>query len=80
MDNKLNFMDFCAGIGGGRLGLTNANLNCVAFSEIDDNAEKTYRVLYGNDETNFGDLTTLDIDCGITVNFTIAGDILTSAR
>lgn len=60
MNEKLSFMDFCAGIGGGRLGLVNADLRCVAFSEIDDNAEHTYRVLYGNEETNYGDLTCLD--------------------
>lgn len=62
MSSKLKFMDFCAGIGGGRLGLTKAKLECIAFSEIDNNAEKTYRVLYGNNEKNYGDLTTLDIE------------------
>lgn len=58
---KLKFMDFCAGIGGGRLGLINSGLECVAFSEIDADAEKTYRLFYDKDEKNYGDLTTLDI-------------------
>ena len=30
---QLKFIDFCAGIGGGRLGLTNNNLECVGYSE-----------------------------------------------
>lgn len=49
-------MDFCAGIGAGRLGLQNVGLNCVAFSEIDKYAEKTYREFFGDDEKNYGDL------------------------
>jgi len=53
---KLMFMDFCAGIGGGRLGLQNLGMKCVAFSEIDKKAEKTYRLFFGEDETNYGDL------------------------
>ena len=36
--SKYKFMDFCAGIGGGRLGLTSAGLTCVAYSEIDNDA------------------------------------------
>ena len=31
----MRFMDFCAGIGGGRLGLELNNIECVAHSEID---------------------------------------------
>lgn len=49
-------MDFCAGIGAGRLGLQNVGLNCVAFSEIDKYAERTYREFFGDDEKNYGDL------------------------
>jgi DNA (cytosine-5)-methyltransferase 1 len=30
--NKLTFMDFCAGIGGGRLALDNLGMQCVGFS------------------------------------------------
>ncbi len=32
----MNFMDFCSGIGGGRLGLEKNNLKCVAHSEIEN--------------------------------------------
>ncbi|MDO8558855.1 MAG: DNA cytosine methyltransferase, partial [bacterium] len=34
-NNNLKFVDFCAGIGAGRLGLQNLGLKCVAFLEID---------------------------------------------
>jgi DNA (cytosine-5)-methyltransferase 1 len=54
--NCLKFMDFCAGIGGGRLGLENLGMECVAFSEIDKKAEKTYRLFFGESEKNYGDL------------------------
>lgn len=59
-DNNLKFMDFCAGIGGGRLGLENLGMQCVGFSEIDKKAEKTYREFFGDEEQNYGDLTKLN--------------------
>jgi len=59
-DNNLKFMDFCAGIGGGRLGLENLGMQCVGFSEIDKKAEKTYREFFGEEEQNYGDLTKLN--------------------
>lgn len=49
-------MDFCAGIGAGRLGLQNLGMHCVAFSEIDKHAEQTYREFFGEEEKNYGDL------------------------
>lgn len=52
----MKFMDFCAGIGGGRLGLENNNAECVAHSEIDTVTNHTYRLFFGNEEKNFGDL------------------------
>src|SRR3989338_1824812 len=54
--NNLKFMDFCAGIGAGRLGLQNLGLSCVGFSEIDNYAERTYREFFGQEEKNHGDL------------------------
>jgi DNA (cytosine-5)-methyltransferase 1 len=60
--NKLTFMDFCAGIGGGRLALDNIGMQCVGFSEIDKNAEKTYRLLFDDKSQNFGDLTKINAD------------------
>ncbi|MSU54790.1 MAG: DNA (cytosine-5-)-methyltransferase [Candidatus Staskawiczbacteria bacterium] len=53
-------MDFCAGIGAGRLGLEKNSLSCVGFSEIDRQAEITYRRFFGEDEINHGDLTKID--------------------
>jgi len=52
----MTFIDFCAGIGGGRLGVQNAGFSCLGFSEIDKDAQLTYRTFFGNDEQNFGDL------------------------
>jgi DNA (cytosine-5)-methyltransferase 1 len=52
----MKFMDFCAGIGGGRLGLESLGLECVAYSEIDENPVKTYKLFYGIEEKNYGDL------------------------
>ena len=54
--NNLKFVDFCAGIGAGRLGLQNLGLSCVGFSEIDNYAERTYREFFGQEEKNHGDL------------------------
>ena len=53
------FFDFCAGIGGGRIALENNGLKCVGFSEIDKQAEKTYRLFFDSKskEKNYGDLT-----------------------
>lgn len=56
----LKFMDFCAGVGGGRLGLTDNGLECVAYSEIDEDAADTYKVFYGSNEKNYGDLMKID--------------------
>lgn len=58
---KIKFMDFCAGIGGGRLGLIASGLECVGYSEIDPDAEKNYKIFYGEKEKNYGDLTKVDI-------------------
>jgi len=55
-NSKMKFMDFCAGIGAGRLGLENLGLSCVGFSEIDRYAEQTYREFFGEEEKNHGDL------------------------
>ena len=61
-NNNLKFMDFCAGIGGGRIGLENLGMQCVGFSEIDRNAEKTYRLFFGEKEKNYGDLMKINPD------------------
>jgi DNA (cytosine-5)-methyltransferase 1 len=54
-------MDFCAGIGAGRLGFELSGLKCVAFSEINKSVTCTYNLLHSTkDEINFGDLTKID--------------------
>lgn len=59
LQSPLTFMDFCSGIGGGRLGLEQAGLQCVAHSEIDETTDLTYQLFF-NDKHNLGDLTKLD--------------------
>ena len=59
MNNELKFIDLCAGVGAGRLGLEANGLECVGYSEIDRDAEATYKTLYGN-ELAFGDLTKIE--------------------
>lgn len=59
---NLKFMDYCAGIGAGRIGLEKNGLTCVGFSEIDRHAERTYRKFFGENEINYGDLMKIDTD------------------
>jgi DNA (cytosine-5)-methyltransferase 1 len=62
-------MDFCAGIGGGRLGLEACGLTCVAHSEIDDSPNQTYRMFFGKEEKNYGDL--MDINTSELPDFDV---------
>jgi DNA (cytosine-5)-methyltransferase 1 len=59
MEN-IKFVDFCAGIGGGRVALENLGMECLGFSEIDKDPEITYRYFFGQDENNYGDLMKID--------------------
>ena len=52
----MKFIDFCAGIGGGREGLERVGFEAIGFSEINSKAEMVYRTLHDTSETNFGDL------------------------
>lgn len=77
------FMDFCSGIGGGRLGLESNGLKCIAHSEISENAEKLYGIFFGNQDKNYGNLTLINVEelpdfdmliCGFPCQtFSIAG-------
>ncbi len=58
--NKLTFIDFCAGIGGGRIGLENLGMKCMGFSEIAQSYIRTYRMFFGKGEPNYGDLMKID--------------------
>lgn len=51
-NNNIKFIDFCAGIGGGRIGLENLEMECVGFSEIARPYIKTYREFFGEEEKN----------------------------
>ena len=55
-NDNLKFIDFCAGIGGGRVGLESLGMQCTGFAEIDKNSEKTYRDFFSQDEVNYGDV------------------------
>ncbi len=68
----MDFFDFCAGIGGGRLGVEKNGLNCVGHSEIDLHTSQTYNKFF-NDDRNYGDLTTLNIESLPNFEFMIAG-------
>lgn len=51
------FFDFCSGIGGGRLGLENAGLNSVGYSDTSRLSVLTYKQLFNTEnEKNFGNL------------------------
>lgn len=57
----MKFIDFCAGIGGARLGLERCGFECIGFSEIDKAAIKSYKSFYNvSNECNFGDLTNIN--------------------
>lgn len=68
----LTFFDFCAGIGGGRLGLELNGLECVGHCEIDPKTAETYARFY-DDNRNFGDLTTVAIEQLPDFDLMIAG-------
>lgn len=57
---KLKFLDFCSGIGGGRLGLEQNGMVCIGHSEIDTDADNTYKTFFGADEKNYGDLMQIE--------------------
>jgi DNA (cytosine-5-)-methyltransferase len=63
MNCSLKFIDFCAGIGGGRIALEEHGFKCLGFSEIDKEAIKTYNTFFDTkNELALGDLTKIDIN------------------
>lgn len=52
------FIDLFAGIGGFRIAMQNLGGRCVFTSEIDEYAQKTYKINFG--ETPHGDITKID--------------------
>ena len=69
----MKFLDVCAGIGGGKLGLESIGWDCIGYSEIDKKAINTYTLLYGKKEHNYGDLMTIDPDKLPNFDVMIAG-------
>ncbi|MCA0348169.1 MAG: DNA (cytosine-5-)-methyltransferase [Bacteroidetes bacterium] len=56
-NNKFTFIDLFSGIGGFRLALNDLGGNCVGFSEINNDAIKTYCENFNETNTyNFGDI------------------------
>ena len=72
-NNNIKFIDFCAGIGGGRIGLENLGMQCVGFSEINKNSIKTYREFFGGKEKNYGDCIKVNFDNLPDFDLMIAG-------
>ena len=70
---NIKFMDFCAGIGGGRIGLENLGMSCLGFSEIDRDAEITYKYFFGKNEKNYGDLMKINPDNLPDFDFMVGG-------
>ncbi|WP_052664020.1 DNA (cytosine-5-)-methyltransferase [Mycoplasmoides alvi] len=56
---KIKFIDFCSGIGAGRIALEQNDMICVGHSEISERANEVYFYLH-NDKNNFGDITKID--------------------
>lgn len=57
------FFDFCSGIGGGRLGLEQAGLQCVGRSETSRLADTTYRLMHNTEnDINYGNLKKITAD------------------
>ncbi len=70
---KYRFVDLCAGIGTGRLGLEQAGFECVSYSEIDASASVLYEQLHGTQHLNQGDLTLITDDALPSCDLLIAG-------
>ena len=56
----MKFIDLCSGIGSAHLAFKRLDCECVGYSEIDKKAEKTYRLFFGNNLKNNGDLMKID--------------------
>ncbi len=62
---KFRFLDFCAGIGAGHAAAVKLGGECVGYSEIDEKAKRTYRMLHDLENLwepliDLGDLTKFD--------------------
>lgn len=70
----VKFIDLCAGIGAGRLGLEQAGFQCMGFSEILPNSIETYKQFFNvQNEVELGDLTKITAEMVPDVDLLIAG-------
>lgn len=68
------FFDACSGIGGGRLGLERAGLECVAYCDTSRLSKITYRLLFDtSNESYFYNVRTLKTDMLPKYDLLIAG-------
>ena len=69
------FMDFCSGIGGGRLGLEQAGLRCVGYSDTARLAPITYQLMFPDSlhEKNYGNLKRIKCEILPKFDLLIAG-------
>ncbi len=68
------FMDFCSGIGGGRLGLERAGLRCVGYSDTARLAPITYNLLFDTTgEKNYRNLKRIKCNTLPAFDMLIAG-------
>ena len=59
---KLKFVDVFSGIGGLRQGFEKNGHECIAFSEIDKHAIKSYKAIYGDGDVELGDISVVHED------------------
>ena len=68
------FIDFCSGIGGGRLGLEKAGMRCLGFSDTSRLAIRTYELMHNTeDEVKLGNLKRIKTEKMPSYDMLIAG-------
>lgn len=68
------FIDFCSGIGGGRLGLETAGMRCLGFSDTSRLAIRTYELMHDTeDELKLGNLKRIKTEKLPSYDLLIAG-------
>ena len=68
------FIDFCSGIGGGRLGLEQAGMRCLGFSDTSRLAIRTYELMHSTeDELKLGNLKRIKTEKMPSYDMLIAG-------
>lgn len=70
---EFTFIDLCAGIGGGRIGLERQGFRCIDFSEIDLKAIHSYQLLHNEQHNGLGNLCDINNDNVADVDLIIAG-------